>query len=63
MERLKKQQQHAANRDAEKIGEDKNDQEDANVLGDYGGYPLRKLKIIIMSATIDAEKFSQFFNE
>lgn len=40
--------------------------EDSDLEGDirtkYGGWEMRELKLVVMSATIDAEKFSNFFD-
>jgi HrpA-like RNA helicase len=33
-----------------------------NGSDDWGGYEMRELKIVVMSATLDAERFSKYFD-
>jgi HrpA-like RNA helicase len=50
-----------------RLGDDDDDDDEQEVEMDekmrYNGFEMRELKLVVMSATIDAEKFSRFFNE
>ena len=56
-----------ASRAGAKVDVDVDNSEDQTVLladpKRYRGYEMRELKLVVMSATIDAEKFSRFFNK
>jgi len=56
-----------ASRASAKVDVDADNSEDQTVLladpRRYRGHEMRELKLVVMSATIDAEKFSSFFNK
>lgn len=60
---LQKNKVDRPNRKSESPADEESDDQKVSLSDKYGGFQMRRLKIIIMSATIDAEKFSEFFDE